>query len=137
MITGKIYKIINNIDNDIYIGSTTNSLHLRFAVHILTATYTKSKHRLLYKKMNLLGIEHFKIELLDEITCEDKKDLHALEGYYILQYGSLNHNLAGRTIKEWRSIKRSCSCGKNYTMTNAARHKSSFLHQNKMLINNI
>ena len=137
MITGKIYKIINNIDNDIYIGSTTNSLHLRFAVHILTATYTKSKHRLLYKKMNLLGIEHFKIELLDEITCEDKKDLHALEGYYILQYGTLNHNLAGRTIKEWRSIKRSCSCGKNYTMTNAARHKSSFFHQNKMLINNI
>ena len=47
MIQGKIYKIINNIDNDIYIGSTTNSLHLRFAVHILTATYTKSKHRLL------------------------------------------------------------------------------------------
>ena len=33
--------------------------------------------------MNLLGIENLKIELVDEITCEDKKDLHALEGYYI------------------------------------------------------
>ena len=63
----------------------------------MTATYTKSKHRLLYKKINELGIEHFKIELVDEITCEDKRDLHALEGYYILQYGTLNHNLAGRT----------------------------------------
>ena len=134
MITGKIYKIINNIDNDIYIGSTTNSLHLRFAVHILTATYTKSKHRLLYKKMNLLGIEHFKIELLDEITCEDKKDLHALEGYYILQYGTLNHNLAGRSLKVWRSIKRPCSCGKDHTLTNKARHKSTIHHQNNNII---
>ena len=137
MINGKIYKIVNNIDNDIYIGSTSNSLHLRFAVHILTARYTKSKHRLLYKKINELGIEHFKIELLDEITCEDKKDLHALEGYYILQYGTLNVRMAGRTIKQRRSIKRSCSCGKDYTMTNAARHKHSKYHNNKMLINNI
>ena len=100
MIQGQIYKTIINIDNDIYIGSTTNSLHLRFAVHIMTATYTKSKHRLLYKQINELGIEHFKIELVDEITCEDKKDLHALEGYYILQYGTLNRNLAGSSLKD-------------------------------------
>ena len=137
MIFGKIYKIINNIDDDIYIGSTTNSLHLRFAVHILTAKYIKSKNRLLYKKINELGIEHFKIELVDEITCDDKKDLHALEGYYILQYGTLNHNLAGRSIKEWRKIKRPCSCGKDYTMTNAARHRHSNNHNKRMLIKSI
>ena len=58
MIFGKIYKITNNIDSDIYIGSTINSLQLRFAVHVLTARYTKSKNRLLYKKMNLLGAEN-------------------------------------------------------------------------------
>ena len=45
MIFGKIYKITNNIDSDIYIGSTINSLQLRFAVHVLTARYTKSKNR--------------------------------------------------------------------------------------------
>ena len=39
MINGKVYKITNNIDSDIYIGSTTNSLQLRFAVHILTPKY--------------------------------------------------------------------------------------------------
>ena len=72
MINGKIYKITNNVDSDIYIGSTTNSLQLRFAVHILTAKYSKSKNRLLYNKMNSLGSENFKIELLDEITCHDK-----------------------------------------------------------------
>ena len=104
MIQGNIYKIVNNIDNVIYIGSTSNSLHLRFAVHILTAIYTKSKHRLLYKKINELGIEHFKMELMDEITCEDKKDLHALEGYYILQYGTLNVRMAGRSIQDSKKV---------------------------------
>ena len=128
MINGKIYKITNNVDSDIYIGSTTNSLQLRFAVHILTAKYSKSKHRLLYRKMNLLGGENFKIELVDEITCHDKQDLKVLEGYYILQLGTLNHNVAGRTIKDWRVIKRSCSCGKIYTLTNAARHKTRNFH---------
>ena len=130
MINGKIYKITNNVDSDIYIGSTTNSLQLRFAVHILTAKYSKSKHRLLYRKMNLLGSENFKIELVDEITCHDKQDLKVLEGYYILQLGTLNHNVAGRTIKDWRVIKRSCSCGKTYTLTNAARHKTTNFHMN-------
>ena len=137
MIAGKIYKIVNNIDSDIYIGSTTNSLHLRFAVHILTARYTKSKNRLLYKKMNSFGVENFKIELLDEITCESKNDLRVLEGYYISQLGTLNTRMSGRDIKEWRSIKRPCSCGKDYTMTNASRHKHSKYHNNKMLINSI
>jgi group I intron endonuclease len=130
MIFGKIYKITNNVDSDIYVGSTTNSIHLRFAVHIITAQYTKAKHRLLYKKMNELGIENFKIELLDEMQCENKRDLQTLEGYYILKYGTLNHNMAGRTIKDWRKIKRPCSCGKHYTLTNAARHKNSKYHNN-------
>ena len=137
MISGKVYKIINNIDSDIYIGSTINSLQLRFAVHILTAKYTKAKNRLLYKKMNLLGIESFKIELVDQITCDDNKDLKALEGHYILKYGTLNHNLAGRDIKTWRAIKRPCSCGKDYTLTNAARHKNSDYHNKNILINSI
>ena len=130
MISGKIYKIVNNIDSDIYIGSTTISLQLRFAVHILTAKYTKSNTRLLYKKMNSLGVENFNIELVDEITCDYIHDLKILEGSYILQYATLNHNVAGRSIKEWRSIKRSCSCGKDFTLTNQARHKKSRHHNN-------
>ena len=87
--------------------------------------------------MNELGVENFKIELLDEITCETREDLHALEGHYVLQRSTLNHNLAGRSLKEWRSTKRPCSCGKDYTMTNAAIHKHSKFHNDKMLINSI
>ena len=62
--------------------------------------------------MNLLGVEKFKI----------------------LQLGKLNHNVAGRTIKEWRSMKRPCSCGKTFTMTNAARHKTTNFHMNNNII---
>ena len=115
MINGKIYRIVNNIDNDIYIGATTKSLHLRYAVHLLTASYTKTKHRLLYRKMNLLGIDNFRIELLDEITCNDKKDLKTLEGKYILQNGTLNVRMAGRNNKD--------SCKESYIKNRSQRMK--------------
>ena len=104
MFHGKVYKIVNNIDDSVYIGSTINSLHLRFAVHTLTAKYTKYKNGLLYKKINELGVEHFRIELLDEITCDDKKDLKTLEGKYILQYGTLNVRMAGRSIQDSKKV---------------------------------
>ena len=87
--------------------------------------------------MNELGTDNFKIELVDEITCEKIQDLKQLEGYYISQCGTLNHNMAGRTLQEWRSIKRACPCGKDYTLTNKARHTKSNFHKNIISINNI
>ena len=104
MFHGKIYKITNNIDSDIYVGSTINPLEIRFANHVICYQVIRLKHRLLYKKMNELGIENFNIELLDEIQCENKKDLYTLEGKYILQYGTLNKNIAGRNSKEYKRV---------------------------------
>ena len=58
MIQGRIYKIINSVDDSLYIGSTTLDLKLRFYLH---KNHSKiCKHRLLYKKINELGIENLK-----------------------------------------------------------------------------
>ena len=121
MIQGRIYKIINSVDDSLYIGSTTLDLKLRFYLH---KNHSKiCKHRLLYKKINELGIENFKIELIEEVKCDSKQDLKTIEGTYIKQFGNLNNNMAGRTIKEWRQLKDLCQCGKHFTLPNRNKHK--------------
>lgn len=71
---GKIYKISNDIDDDIYIGSTTLSLKQRLHLHCSDAKRNKGAKLLIPKILNL-GSEHFKIELLCLYACES---LHAL-----------------------------------------------------------
>ena len=59
------------------------------------------KERLLYSKMNELGVDCFYIELIEECPCDNKEQLRAREGHFIRQLGTLNALIAGRSKKEW------------------------------------
>ena len=61
---GKIYCIRNNIDDDIYIGSTTQSLSKRLAKHRADSMNKKTMHIKLYVKMHEHGLDKFYIELI-------------------------------------------------------------------------
>ena len=98
----KIYKILNDVDDDLYIGATCQSLSMRMVGHRKARTSTKHKNYKLYKRMNELGVEHFYIELVKETPCENKEQLNAIEGDYIRKYGTLNGKITGRTRKEWQ-----------------------------------
>ena len=50
---GKIYKIVNNIDNEIYVGSTIMSLVRRKAQHKINSK--KYENRKLCKHCNSIG----------------------------------------------------------------------------------
>ena len=69
----KIYKIINSIDDQIYVGSTILPLSTRFSVH----KYEAKLHpeRKLYKYFTKYGIEHFKIILIKLFPCNNKLEL--------------------------------------------------------------
>ena len=70
---GKIYKIYNTINDDIYIGSTTQKLCERMREH---RTYCKIRaHLPLYKAMVEYGKGYFYIELLEKHPCSDKDEL--------------------------------------------------------------
>eukprot|EP00438_Fugacium_kawagutii_P035570 Skav231951 [mRNA] locus=scaffold6053:118:606:+ [translate_table: standard] len=97
----KIYKVLNDLDDDVYIGATCQSLNMRMVGHRKARTSTKHKNYKLYKKMNEIGVEHFYIELIKETPCENKEQLRAIEGDYIRKYGTLNSKIENRTIKEW------------------------------------
>ena len=95
---GKIYKILNNIDDEIYVGSTVETLSHRMAKHRCDM---KRKHCILYQYMLKLGVSNFYIELIENYPCNDLYELRAREGHYIRERGTLNMVIAGRTSKEW------------------------------------
>lgn len=79
---GKIYKIVNDIDNEIYVGSTIQQLCNRMALHRKDSTSPKTENRLLYKHINKYGIEFFRIVLIEEYPCKNKQQLEAREEFW-------------------------------------------------------
>ena len=70
---GKIYKIVNSIDDMIYIGSTTCRLCSRMNVH---RVFAKNNHNAnLYRYMRELGITNFTIVLIENYPCSSKEHL--------------------------------------------------------------
>ena len=54
---GKIYKVLNNINDEIYVGSTVETLSVRMAKH--RHTMKRQPQFKLYEHMNKLGVENF------------------------------------------------------------------------------
>ena len=97
----KIYKITNDYNNDIYVGSTCDTLVKRFSYHKSDAKKENRKTRPLYSLMNNIGFERFRIELICDYPCADKYQLIQKEGEYIRNLGTLNKIISGRTHKEY------------------------------------
>jgi group I intron endonuclease len=102
----KIYKITNDYNNDIYVGSTCDTLVKRFSVHKRSLTIQKEQGRELYKLMNQIGFDRFRIELIENFPCQDKYQLRQKEGEYIRSIGTLNMVVAGRTKEERYEINK-------------------------------
>ena len=150
----KIYKIVCNETNDVYIGSTTVKLSERM-----------SKHRNHYKrykagKMNyitsfeILKYPSAKILLVRNTPCNSKEELDALEAGFIKNNECVNKVVPGRTKAEWyqdnaeqikqchkryrqenaesikkyKNQKHVCECGGKYTSVNKKRHFHSKNH---------
>ena len=99
---GKIYKIWNDINDEIYVGSTCCMLCKRMSKHRDSMKVPDKQHRSLYQLMAELGKEKFHIELVEEFLCNNVKQLKSREGHYIRQIGTLNMRIEGRTQKEYR-----------------------------------
>lgn len=78
-----IYKISNDVNDKVYIGQTTYSLAERWKGH--KQEYRKRTQRKLYIAMNEIGIEHFRIEIIEK--CNEQ-ELDEREKYWIEYYNS-------------------------------------------------
>ena len=97
---GKIYCIRNNVDDEIYIGSTTQSLSKRMAKHRESIDNSTKSHFRLYEKMRDIGIENCYIELVKNYPCENNEQLRAEEGKIMRVMATLNDRVECRTRKE-------------------------------------
>jgi len=96
---GKIYKLVNDVDNLIYIGSTCNRLCKRLGDHKSSAKV--HKERLVYKHLNEIGWENVQIILVEKFECKTKEELRARERYWIETLeAKLNKQIPTRTKKE-------------------------------------
>jgi hypothetical protein len=102
---GKIYTIrYRGDDNLIYVGSTCLPLYKRWHNHKKTCfnENLKNFNLFVYKKIRETNdFENWYIELYEEFECENKEQLLKREGEIIREIGTLNTQIAGRTIQEY------------------------------------
>lgn len=89
---GYIYKIINDLNNYVYVGQTKQNLSIRFSQHKSASLRVKSfdHNTIFHKAMRTLGPEHFQIVLLEETEFLDER-----EKYWIEKLDSFNNGYNG------------------------------------------
>ena len=90
-----IYRILNSLTGDSYIGATKDNIQFRFLDHIQKST--KKVDTKFYKAIEDYGPQAFEIELLDEVETTDElaqKEIHYIEAYQTLSNG-YNSNRGG------------------------------------------
>jgi group I intron endonuclease len=86
---GKIYKIVNKVNEKVYIGCTINSLEQRFYEHLYRCLKTDYKSKL-YNSIKKYGEENFEISLIEE--C-DLSCIYETEKKYIKEYNSYEEGM--------------------------------------------
>ncbi len=114
---GKIYKIIADNTDKIYIGSTIMSLEKRFGIH---KSQKDTNSKLLFDFPNT------RIGLIELYPCDNKLDLHKRERYWIEleKDNCVNEKNPIRTEDE----KKQCTQQKNrrYRLNNVEKIKADF-----------
>lgn len=99
----KIYKLVNNVDDKIYIGSTCGTLRLRKSKH---KAASKVMNYTVYQHLNEIGWNNVEIILIETFECNNKDELHKRERYWIDELKpELNKQIPASTIKEQHQRK--------------------------------
>ena len=111
-----IYKIVNDINQKIYIGKTEFSIEKRFKEHCQDAFKERNEKRPLYNAMKKYGIKNFHIELIEETNNPEERETYWIEQYRSFKNGYnatkggdgkryLDYDLIISTYKELGIIK--------------------------------
>lgn len=72
---GYIYKILNTINDKLYIGQTTSSIEKRFNDHLSAARTMKSSSMIIIHAINKYGEESFSISEVEKVICDSQEEL--------------------------------------------------------------
>lgn len=91
---GHIYKIVNSVNDKVYIGQTKRTIDFRYRQHICTAKSATKRHSAIHNAMLKYGIENFHVELIEDCPIEQMDER---EMYWIEQYDSFRNGY-NRTV---------------------------------------
>ena len=94
----KIYKLVSDHTDEIYIGSTCQKLCQRLGGH--TRGFREGINKCTSKKLFELG--KVKIVLIENCPCDCKEELYKRERHYIETTNCVNKCIPGRTKSEYR-----------------------------------
>jgi hypothetical protein len=78
---GMVYKMVSDVDDLFYIGSTCVKLTLRKCRHKSTAKVKPDRQ--VYAHFNTIGWENVKIIMIEKVPCNDKYELEQRERHHI------------------------------------------------------
>jgi hypothetical protein len=97
---GKIYKIVDNTNGDIYIGSTTKQcLSYRLAEHVRKTKTGTNK----CTSRHIIANGDYSIVLIELYPCNSKDELNARERHHIENTVCINRCIPTRTPKEYHN----------------------------------
>ena len=99
---GKIYKIVDNTNNNIYVGSTCEpTLARRLSDHVRKYKAWKNGKSNYTSSYKIIENQNYDIVLLESYPCESKDELYKRERHYIETLNCINKVIVGRTKKEY------------------------------------
>lgn len=104
---GKIYKIVDMTNENVYIGSTCEpTLARRLAGHIQHYKRYLNNKAPFVSSFDIIANGNYDIELIENFPCDNKDELHAREGYYAKLIPCVNRAVAGRTQQQYYQDKK-------------------------------
>jgi len=98
----KIYRLVNSVDSEEYVGSTCGKLSKRKSDHKTDAKRKPSRR--VYQHLNEVGWDNVDIVLVEEYPCENKNQLERRERHWIETLKpSLNMYVPTRTLQEYNA----------------------------------
>ena len=105
---GKVYKLVNSVDDKIYVGSTCLLLSKRFYDH---KTMAKQRPSYAHRYLNAIGWDNVRIILIENVTAETKDQLLMREQHYIDELKpDLNKHSAYARCSHGRTHNRCVDC---------------------------
>jgi hypothetical protein len=101
---GKVYKIVCNVTDDIYYGSTILTLKYRLAKHKTNYNQYKKGKKGFQTSFNIIERGNYNIYLVENYPCLCKSQLHNIERVYIEKYKCVNKILPIREKGEWDKL---------------------------------
>lgn len=117
---GYIYKIVNDVNDEIYVGSSCNLMNVRMGAHRDRSKKGTSKF---YRAIQQIGIDHFKIILVEEYPCDSKAQLNAREEYHRVDLKA-TYNTLRCFLTEEEFIKTTAEQRANYYYNNGGKEKA-------------